>query len=76
VFSASYFGTWVTLPWNRFWMEALPDEIWEGAVLLLSPDPVQIQVRSPWPSVYHLSARDYHGFAPAAAWADFDRYRR
>jgi hypothetical protein len=72
-------GTWVKLSWNQFdhvqraWMEALPDEIWEGAVLLISPDPNQIQVHSPWPSTYHLSTSNYHGFAPAAALSDFKK---
>lgn len=75
-------GTWVTLRWNQFdhvqraWMEALPDEIWEGAVLLISPDPTQIQVGSPWPPIYHLSARNYHGFAPAAARSDYEKLQR
>ncbi|MHA7299378.1 hypothetical protein [Pseudarthrobacter sp. MDT1-22] len=73
-------GTWVTLRWNQFdhvqraWMEALPDEIWEGAVLLISPDPMQIQVRSPWPPVYYLRAPSYHGFAPAEGRPDFLRW--
>lgn len=75
-------GTWVSLRWNQFahiqraWMEALPDEIWEGAVLLISPDPTQIQVGSPWPHIYHLKAHRYHGFAPEAARTDFKRLRR
>ncbi|MEV5054368.1 hypothetical protein [Arthrobacter sp. LAR12-1-1.1] len=75
-------GTWVTLRWNQFdhvqraWMEALPEEIWEGAVLLISPDPTQIQVGSPWPPIYHLSARNYHGFAPAAARSDYGKLQR
>jgi hypothetical protein len=75
-------GTWVTLRWNQFdhvqraWMEALPDEIWEGAVLLISPDPTQIQVGGPWPHIYHLKAHRYHGFAPEAARTDFKRLRR
>jgi hypothetical protein len=74
-------GTWVTLRWNQFdhiqraWMEALPDEIWEGAVLLMSPDPTQIQVGSPWPPIYQLKARSYHGFAPADGRADFLMWR-
>ncbi|MCO4276046.1 hypothetical protein NG701_16720 [Pseudarthrobacter sp. HLT3-5] len=74
-------GTWVTLRWNQFdhvqraWMEALPNEIWEGAVLLISPDPAQIQLGSPWPPIYYLKAQNYHGFAPAAAWADYCRTR-
>lgn len=75
-------GTWVTLRWNQFdhvqraWMEALPDEIWEGAALLISPDPAQILVGSPWPPIYHLSARNYHGFAPAAARSDYEKLQR
>ena len=75
-------GTWVTLRWNQFdhvqraWMEALPDEIWEGAALLICPDPEQIQLRSPWPPIYYLRATSYHGFAPAAARSDYEKLLR
>ncbi|MCU6480462.1 hypothetical protein [Arthrobacter sp. A2-55] len=66
-------GTWVTIRWDKFghvqraWMEALPDEIWRGSVLLISPDPAQIQVHGPWPEIYYLMAVDYHAFASAEA---------
>ena len=66
-------GTWVTIRWDKFghvqraWMEAIPDEIWRGSVLLISPDPSQIQVHGPWPEIYYLMASNYHAYAPAAA---------
>ncbi|WP_315913274.1 hypothetical protein [Arthrobacter sp. lap29] len=66
-------GTWVTIRWDKFgyvqraWMEAIPDEIWRGSVLLISPDPAQIQVHGPWPDIYYLMATDYHSFAAAEA---------
>lgn len=66
-------GTWVTIRWDRFgyvqraWMEAIPDEIWRGSVLLISPDPAQIQVHGPWPEIYYLMAADYHTFASEEA---------
>lgn len=66
-------GTWVTIRWDKFghvqraWMEAIPDEIWRGSVLLISPDPAQIQVHGPWPVVYYLLATDYHAFAATEA---------
>ena len=66
-------GTWVTIRWDKFghvqraWMEAIPDEIWRGSVLLISPDPAQIQVHGPWPEIYYLMAADYHAFAAAEA---------
>jgi hypothetical protein len=66
-------GTWVTIRWDKFgyiqraWMEAIPDEIWRGSVLLISPDPNQIQIHGPWPEVYYLMAIDYHAFAAAEA---------
>ena len=41
-------------------MEAIPDEIWRGSVLLISPDPAQIQVHGPWPEIYYLLAIGYH----------------
>lgn len=66
-------GTWVTIRWDKFgyiqraWMEAIPDEIWRGSVLLISPDPNQIQVHGPWPEIYYLMATEYHAFAASAA---------
>ncbi len=66
-------GAWATLRWEHFshvqraWVEALPDEIWRGAVLLISPDPAQIHVHGPWPDIYYLLADAYHTYAAAAA---------
>jgi len=66
-------GTWVTIRWDKFghiqraWMEAIPDEIWRGSVLLISPDPAQIQVHGPWPEIYYLMATNYHTFASEEA---------
>ncbi|WP_129545523.1 hypothetical protein [Arthrobacter dokdonensis] len=66
-------GTWITIRWDKFghvqraWMEAIPDEIWRGSVLLISPDPAQIQVHGPWPEIYYLMAANYHAFASADA---------
>ncbi|WP_154605516.1 hypothetical protein [Arthrobacter sp. AQ5-05] len=70
-------GTWVTIHWDKFgyvqraWMEAIPDEIWRGSVLLISPDPAQIKVHGPWPEIYYLMATDYHAFAAADAFPFF-----
>lgn len=66
-------GAWVTIRWDHFghiqraWIEALPDEIWRSSVLLISPDPAQIQVHGPWPEIYYLMAANYHTYAPTAA---------
>lgn len=66
-------GAWVTIRWDHFghiqraWIEALPDEIWRSSVLLISPDPAQIQVHGPWPEIYYLMAADYHTYASTAA---------
>lgn len=66
-------GAWVTIRWDHFghiqraWVEALPDEIWRDSVLLISPDPAQIQIHGPWPEIYYLMAADYHSYAAAAA---------
>ncbi|MDQ0276544.1 hypothetical protein QO003_000847 [Arthrobacter silviterrae] len=66
-------GAWVTIRWDKFghvqraWIEALPDEIWRGSVLLISPDPAQIQMHGPWPEIYYLIAADYHAYASEAA---------
>ncbi|WP_146070339.1 hypothetical protein [Arthrobacter sp. GMC3] len=74
-------GTWVTIRWDKFgyvqraWMEAIPDEIWRGSVLLISPDPAQIQVHGPWPEIYYLMAIDYHAFAAAQALPYFRDHR-
>ena len=73
IHSTDPLGAWATIRWEKFghvqraWVEALPDEIWRGSVLLISPDPAQIQVHGPWPEVYYLMANDYHAYASAAA---------
>ncbi len=73
IHSTDPLGAWVTIRWDHFghiqraWVEALPDEIWRDSVLLISPDPAQIQVHGPWPETYHLLAADYHAFAPCSA---------
>lgn len=73
IHSTDPLGAWVTIRWNKFghvqraWVEALPDEIWRESVLLISPDPTQIQVHGPWPETYYLLANQYHCYAAAAA---------
>ncbi len=73
IHSTDPLGAWVTIRWDHFghvqraWAEALPDEIWRGSVLLISPDPAQIQVHSPWPETYCLLAAEYHAYASASA---------
>jgi hypothetical protein len=73
IHSTDPIGAWVTIRWDHFghiqraWVEALPDEIWRGSVLLISPDPAQIQAHGPWPEIYYLAAADYHAYAAAAA---------
>ncbi|WP_186759836.1 hypothetical protein [Arthrobacter alpinus] len=77
IHSTDPLGAWATIRWNKFdhvqeaWVEALPDEIWRDSVLLISPDPAQIQVHGPWPEIYYLLAADYHAYAPAAAFPYF-----
>jgi len=64
-------GSWVTIKWNRFnhvqpaWIEALPEPIWPGAVLLITPDPEQITPSAPWPEAYFIRAADCLAWAPA-----------
>lgn len=73
IHSTDPLGAWATIRWDKFghvqraWVEALPDEIWRGSILLISPDPAQIQVHGPWPEVYYLMANEYHTFAAAEA---------
>lgn len=63
-------GSWITIKWNRFdhiqraWIEALPEPIWPGSVLLVSPDPVQLRPGAPWPSTYYIRASDSLAWAP------------
>lgn len=64
-------GSWVTIKWNRFdhvqpaWIEALPEPIWPGAVLLITPDPAQVMPSAPWPEAYFIRAADCLAWAPA-----------
>ena len=64
-------GSWVTIRWNRFnhvqpaWIEALPEPIWPGAVLLITPDPAQVMPGTPWPDAYFIRAADYLAWAPS-----------
>lgn len=63
-------GSWVTIKWNRFnhvqpaWIEALPEPIWPGAVLLITPDPAQVMPSAPWPEAYIIRAADCLAWAP------------
>ncbi|MEC5181246.1 hypothetical protein [Arthrobacter sp. CG_A4] len=63
-------GSWITIRWNRFehiqraWIEALPDPIWPGSVLLISPDPAQVRPGAPWPSTYYIQASNCLAWAP------------
>jgi hypothetical protein len=63
-------GSWVTILWNRFnhvqpaWIEALPEPIWPGAVLLIAPDPAQVMPNTPWPNAYFIRATDCLAWAP------------
>ncbi|MDD1477904.1 hypothetical protein [Arthrobacter sp. H16F315] len=67
-------GSWITIRWNRFdhvqraWIEALPDPIWPGSILLISPDPAQVRPGAPWPSTYYIQASN------CLAWAPIQRY--
>lgn len=64
-------GSWITINWNRFdhiqqaWIEALPEPIWAGSVILLTPDPAQISPGRPWPQTYCIRAADLLAWAPA-----------
>ena len=63
-------GSWITIKWNRFdhvqpaWIEALPEPIWPGSVLLISPDPAQVRPGAPWPPVYYLHSSQCLAWAP------------
>lgn len=63
-------GSWITIKWNRFghvqraWIEALPEPIWPGSVLLISPDPAQVRPGAPWPATYYIRASDCFAWAP------------
>jgi hypothetical protein len=63
-------GSWVTISWNRFshvqsaWIEALPEPLWPGSVLLTSPDRGQVMPCAPWPDTHFLGAADCLAWAP------------
>ncbi|MFP3579260.1 hypothetical protein SB659_06675 [Arthrobacter sp. SIMBA_036] len=63
-------GAWITLRWNHFdyiqqaWIEALPEPIWPGLVLLIRPDPAEVRPGSPWPATYRLVADHVLAWAP------------
>ncbi|MFF2840536.1 hypothetical protein [Paenarthrobacter sp. NPDC057981] len=63
-------GSWITIRWNRLdyiqpaWIEALPEPLWPGSVLLIKPDPRQIQPGNPWPSTYRIFADQILAWAP------------
>ncbi len=63
-------GSWITINWNRFdhiqraWIEALPDPIWPGSVVLLTPNPAQVSPGQPWPQTYYIRASDLLAWAP------------
>jgi hypothetical protein len=65
-------GSWITIKWNRFdhvqraWIEALPEPIWPGSVLLISPDPAQVMPGAPWPATYCIRASDCLAWAPSS----------
>ncbi|KRE72698.1 hypothetical protein [Arthrobacter sp. Soil762] len=67
-------GSWITIRWNRFnyvqhaWIENVPEPIWPGSVLLISPDPAQITPGAPWPATYYIRAADCLAWAPLAAY--------
>lgn len=64
-------GSWVTILWNRFshvqpaWIEALPEPIWPGAILLITPNPAQVIPGAPWPETYFIRAADCLAWAPS-----------
>ncbi|MFJ6536775.1 hypothetical protein ACIQH5_11125 [Paenarthrobacter sp. NPDC091711] len=63
-------GAWITIRWNRFdyiqpaWIEALPEPIWPGSVLLIRPDPEQVRPGNPWPTTYSVAANHVLTWAP------------
>ena len=63
-------GSWITILWNRFnhvqpaWIEALPEPMWPGCVLLIAPDPAQVMPGTPWPEAYFIRAEDCLAWAP------------
>lgn len=72
-------GSWITINWNRFdhvqpaWIEALPDPIWPGSVLVISPDPAQVRPGLPWPQTYYIRATNCLAWAPLRVTAQNSR---
>ena len=64
-------GSWITIRWKHFdyiqpaWIEALPEPIWPGSVLLIRPDPAQVQPGAPWPEIYRISGDLVLAWAPS-----------
>ncbi|WP_425864740.1 hypothetical protein [Arthrobacter sp. TWP1-1] len=65
-------GSWATIRWNKFgyvqpaWIENGTFAIWPDSVLLIRPDPTQIQVGAPWPLTYYLRSHACLAIAPIA----------
>lgn len=63
-------GSWATIRWNKFgyvqpvWIENGTFSIWPDSVLLIRPDPTQIQVGAPWPQSYYLRSHACLAIAP------------
>lgn len=63
-------GSWATIRWNKFgyvqpvWIENGTFAIWPDSVLLIRPDPTQIQVGAPWPPTYYLRSQACLAIAP------------
>lgn len=63
-------GSWATIRWEKFgyvqtaWIEPCSFSIWPQTVLLIRPDPTQIQVGSPWPPTYYLHSHACLAMAP------------
>lgn len=63
-------GSWATIRWNKFgyvqqeWIENGTFAIWPDSVLLIRPDPTQIQVGAPWPATYYLRSHACLAIAP------------
>ncbi|WP_157372114.1 hypothetical protein [Arthrobacter sp. Soil736] len=73
-------GSWITINWNRFnhvqqaWIEALPEPIWPGSVLLISPDPDQVGPGAPWPQTYYIQAPRCLAWAPTKRPGHFGKH--
>lgn len=64
-------GVWATIRWEKFgyiqpaWIEPCSFSIWPQTVLLIRPDPTQIQVGAPWPQTYYVRSHACLATAPA-----------